>query len=63
MKAYNEIQQQIADHNGSFFYIGKIQSRVATRENLLNMTDYLTSFKHYDIEYCGATMIVTSTSA
>jgi len=62
MKMYNEIQQQIADHNGSFFYIGMTGSRDATRENMISMTDYLTSYMHFEIEYCGDTLVVTRLS-
>ncbi len=61
-KMYNEIQQQIVDHNGSFFFIGMDGSREATRDNMLSMTDYLTSFMHFDVEYCGDTLIVTRIS-
>jgi len=62
MKMYNEIQQQIADHNGSFFYIGKVDSRETTRDDLLNRTDYLTSFMHFNVEYCGDALVLTYTS-
>ena len=62
MKMYNEIQQQIADHNGSFFFIGMAGSREATRQNMISMTDYVTSYKHFEIEYCGDAMVVTRIS-
>ena len=61
MKMYNELQQQIADHNGSFCYIGSTITEEVTREEMIRMTDYLSSFMHFDAEYCGDTLIVTRT--